>query len=75
MTRAVLSFLVCALTLAFGLASASVQSRNHQRAAHLDELKRECDRLEAEIQSLEAETMRQRYELHHTFRDDSELRA
>lgn len=63
MTRAVLSLAVCALTLAFGLASAHVRCRNHALAAQLDVTKRECDRLEARIQGLEAETLRQRYRL------------
>ena len=38
-----------------------MQSRNHASAAELDALKRECDRLEAEIEDLEAVTMQQRY--------------
>ncbi len=63
MTRSVLSLLVCALTLAFGLATAHVRCRNHALAARLDATKRECDRLEARIQGLEAETLRQRYRL------------
>lgn len=63
MTRALLSILVCALALGMGLASAHVRCRNHARAAELDTTKRECDRLEARIQGLEAETLRQRYRL------------
>lgn len=72
MTRTLLSFLVSALAVTFGLVTAGVQSENHATASRLDRLKRECDRLEAEIQSLEAETMRQRYRLHHRFGDGAE---
>ncbi len=67
MTRAFLSLVICAVTLVVGLATGALQSRNHARATDLDTAKRECDLLEAQIQDLEAETMRQRYALRWSF--------
>jgi cell division protein FtsB len=66
-TRAVLAFLIIAFALTLGLATAALQAQNHVRASELDKLKRECDRLEAEIQDLEAITMKQRFRLHHDY--------
>lgn len=47
MTRALLSFVICALCVGLGLWSAQVQAQNHARAAKLDESKRRCDLIEA----------------------------
>lgn len=52
MIRALLSTVICALCVGLGLASAQVQARNHERAAHLDELKRRCDLVEAGNENL-----------------------
>ncbi|MFT7668764.1 MAG: hypothetical protein ACI8X5_001463 [Planctomycetota bacterium] len=51
MTRVVLSFLISALCVGIGLASAEVQSQNFARAARLDKLKRSCDLIEAGSES------------------------
>lgn len=65
MTRAALSLLVSALALVVGLATARQWSANHERAAHLDRLKRECERLVAECGELEARLL----EAHFAFRE------
>lgn len=47
MTRAILSVLLCGLTLGLGLESARLQSENYAKAERLDALKRRCDLIEA----------------------------
>ena len=47
MTRALLSILLSGLCLALGLFTVRTQAENHARAARLDEIKRQCDLLEA----------------------------
>lgn len=50
MTRAVLSLLLCAMTLAVGLYTSGVQHENFVRAAELDEQQSALSVIEAEIQ-------------------------
>ncbi len=74
MTRAVLSLLVCVLALAIGLETARQCSRNHERAARLDKLKRECERLVAECGALEARLLEADFAFRETLREDREDR-
>jgi len=46
-TRALLSLFLSGLCLALGLFTVRTQAENHARAAWLDEIKRQCDLLEA----------------------------
>lgn len=68
MTRAVLSLLVSVLALGVGLETARQWSRNHERAARLDQLKRECERLVAECGSLEARLLEADFAFRETMR-------
>lgn len=52
MTRSLLSFLLCGGCLALGLMASFQQAENLTRAAHLDDLKRRCDLLEAGNEAL-----------------------
>jgi hypothetical protein len=54
-TRDLLAFLLGALTLAAGLATALVQSDNRARALHLDEVRSECRMLEAIVSAYHAD--------------------
>jgi hypothetical protein len=47
MTRALLSVLLCGLTLGLGLESARLQSENYAKGEALDAQKRRCDLIEA----------------------------